>query len=301
MGLKQILREPLLHFFVAGGILFGIYQLAHPPRADDLSRDKTIVVDKATLLNFLQYRSKAFETEYFTKELDALPPEERESLTNQYIEEEMLYREARALGLEQGDYVIRQRLVQKMRYLIDDLTDGASAPSDAVLNDYLQKHRDIYTQEPSVTFTHVFVDASTRGDQAAREIANKLKGELEARGARFNDAPRYGDRFPFHENYVERTLDYVQSHFGEEFVAQLSKIATSESRWSGPLKSMYGYHLVLLTSRTEARLPELSEIRAQVEEDWLRDRTHAARSQGLSRLASEYTVERKDLEDKSAK
>lgn len=299
--MKQILREPLLHFFVAGGILFGIYQLAHPPQANDLSRDKTIVVDKETLLNFLQYRSKAFETEYFTKELDALPPEERESLTNQYIEEEMLYREARALGLEQGDYVIRQRLVQKMRYLIDDLTEGGSAPSDAVLNDYLQKHRDVYLQEPSVTFTHVFVDASTRGNQAAKEIALKLKGELQARGARFNDAPRYGDRFPFHENYVERTLDYVQSHFGAKFVAQLSKIQASGNRWDGPLESMYGYHLILLTSRTESHLPELNEIRAQVEEDWLRDRTHAVRNQGLSRLASEYTIERKDFEAKSAK
>jgi hypothetical protein len=116
-----------LHFFVAGGILFGIYRLSHPPGTDLLARDKTIVVDKQVLLNFLQYRSKAFETEYFSQELDALPPEEREKLAEQYIEEEMLYREAKSLGLEQGDYVIRQRLVQKMRYLIDDLTEGGSA------------------------------------------------------------------------------------------------------------------------------------------------------------------------------
>jgi hypothetical protein len=259
------------------------------------------VVDKEALLNFLQYRSKAFETEYFTKELDALPPEERKRLTDQYIEEEMLYREAKALGLEQGDYVIRQRLVQKMRYLIDDLTEGGGAPTDAVLNDYLQEHREIYTQEPAVTFTHVFVDPSTRGDRATKEMADELRCELNARGARFNDAPQYGDRFPFHENYVERTLDYVQSHFGAEFVAQLSKITPSENRWRGPLKSMYGYHVILLTSRTEARLPELKEIRAQVEEDWQRDRTQAARNQGLSRLAGEYTVERRDLDSKSAK
>jgi parvulin-like peptidyl-prolyl isomerase len=188
-----------------------------------------------------------------------------------------------------------------MRYLIDDLTEGGSAPTDSVLNDYLQKHKEIYTQEPSVTFTHVFVDASTRNDNAAKEMADKLKAELNSRGARFNDAPRYGERFPFHENYVERTLDYVRSHFGDEFTAALSRIATSENRWAGPVKSTYGYHLVLLTSRTEARLPELNEIRAQVEEDWLRDRTHTARNQGMRRLATEYTVVRKDLEDKNEK
>jgi hypothetical protein len=154
---RQILREPLLHFLVVGGILLGIYRLS-PQAGMDVSRDKTIVVDKEGLLNFLQYRSKAFETEYFSKELDALNPEERKNLVDQYIEEEMLYREAKSLGLEQGDYVIRQRLVQKMRYLIDDIAESGGEPSDAVLNDYLQKHRDIYTLEPSVTFTHVFLE-----------------------------------------------------------------------------------------------------------------------------------------------
>jgi len=300
MRLEKILREPLLHFLVAGGILFAIFGLTHHTSADPTS-SKTITVDKEGLLNFLQYRSKAFETEYFTQELDAMRPEERKELVDQYVEEEMLYREAKALGLEQGDYVIRQRLVQKMRYLIDDLTEGGAAPSDAVLNDYLQKHKEIYGLEPSVTFTHVFVDSSTHGEKAAKEMAEHLKMELNARGAAFNDAPQFGDRFPFFENYVERTQDYVTSHFGAEFVAELAKVAPSDKRWSGPIHSMYGYHVVMLTSRTQARLPELNEIRAQVAEDWQRDRTQGARSQGLNRLASEYTIERKDLKEAGSK
>src|SRR5262249_31075587 len=154
------------------------------------------------------------------QQLDAMSPEERKSLVDQYVEEEMLYREAKALGLEQGDYVIRQRLVQKMRYLIDDLTEGGEAPSDAVLSDYLQKHKDIYVLEPSVTFTHVFVDTSVHGERAAKEIAERLKAELDSKGAGFNDAPQFGDRFPFLVNYVERTLDYVTSQFGAEFVSE---------------------------------------------------------------------------------
>jgi hypothetical protein len=300
MRARQILREPLLHFLLAGGILFGIFQLTNSAARDPLS-DKTITVDKEGLLNFLQYRSKAFETEYFTQQLDAMSPEERKSLVDQYIEEEMLYREAKTLGLEQGDYVIRQRLVQKMRFLIDDLTEGGVVPDDTVLRQYLLKNKEIYALDPSVTFTHVFVDSAIHGDEAARQMAERLKTELNSRGAGFNDAPRFGDRFPFHENYVERTLDYVQSHFGGAFVTELAKIAPSEKHWSGPLHSMHGYHLVLLTSRTEARLPELSEIRSQVAEDWERDRTQHARTQGLKRLSSEYKVERRDLEVEKSK
>src|SRR5262245_15259443 len=132
MRWRTIVREPLLHFLLLGGILFTLFGFTHHSAAD-LSSNKTITVDKEGLLNFLQYRSKAFETEYFTQQLDAMSPEERKNLVDQYVEEEMLYREARALGLEQGDYVIRQRLVQKMRYLIDDLTEGGAPPSDAVL------------------------------------------------------------------------------------------------------------------------------------------------------------------------
>jgi hypothetical protein len=300
MHWRTILREPLLHFLAAGGILFGLFGLMHHATVDT-SSSKTIIVDKQGLLTFLQYRSKAFEPEFFAQQLDAMSPEERKNLVDQYVEEEMLYREAKALGLEQGDYVIRQRLVQKMRYLIDDLTEGGDAPGDAVLADYLQKHKDIYTLDPSVTFTHVFVDSSVHGDKAAKEMAERLKTELNSRGAAFNDAPRFGDRFPFHQNYVERTLDYVQSHFGSEFVTELAKIAPSEKRWSGPLRSMYGYHVIMLTSRMAARLPELDEIRAQVAEDWQRDRTQGARSQGLSRLAGEYTIERRDAAEEGSK
>ena len=295
MHWRAVLREPLLHFLVAGGVLFGIYGLLHRGKQDPSASDQSIVVDKESLLTFLQYRSKAFETEYFTQELEQMPAAERESLINQYIEEEMLYREAKKLNLEQGDYVIRQRLVQKMRFLIDDITEGGSSPSDVVLNEYLQKHKEIYTIEPSVTFTHVFVDSTLHGDAAARSMAEKLKTELNAKGVAFNDAPQYGDRFPFMQNYVERTPDFIRSHFGAEFAAEIAKTQSSEKKWAGPIRSMHGYHLVLMTSRTPSRLPLLSEIRAQVAEDWERDRTQVARSKGLEHLASEYTIERRDL------
>jgi hypothetical protein len=293
MNLKRVFKEPLVHFLAAGGILFLIFRFTNPV-VPDLPSDKTITVDRQGLLNFLQYRAKAFQPEYFAKEFDAMSAEERKALVDQYVEEEMLYREARALQLEQGDYVIRQRLVQKMRYLIDDLTEGGSAPDDATLNQYLQKNSEVYTVAPSVTFTHVFLDSSRHGDSEAKTMAEKVQRELLSHAAGFNDAPRFGDRFPYLQNYVERTFDYVGSHFGDEFVSALKEMAPSQS-WSGPIHSIHGYHLVLLTARAEARMPELGEIRTQLEEDWKRDRAEAARSFSMSRLAREYTIRQKDL------
>jgi parvulin-like peptidyl-prolyl isomerase len=290
--LKRILREPLLQYLVVGGLLFGIFTWSHRGSAKQAS-GKTIVVDKASLLNFLQYRNKAFKPEYFESQLDAMSPRELQDLSDQYVEEELLYREAKSLGLEEGDDVIRQRLVQKMNFLIEDLADTSGTPSEAELEEYLKKNQSQYIIEPSVTFTHVFADSSVHGEKAAKELAERLKAQLNSTHAAFNDAPQFGDRFPFLQNYVERTFDYIASHFGKEFTAEIQKLTPSQTQWVGPFRSEYGYHLVLITSRSEGRTPQLQEIRAQVEEDWLRDRKDKARTLSLRELASQYTIERK--------
>jgi hypothetical protein len=294
MRLRRLLQEPLLHFLVAGGILFGVFALTH--RAGPvLASDKTIVVDRETLLNFLQYRSKAFKPEFFSSQLEAMTPAERKDLVDQYVQEEILYREAKALELEQGDYVIRQRLVEKMRFLIEDMGEASAKPSDAVLAEYLQKNTERYVVDPSVTFTHVFFDSSVHGDKQARELALRLKDELNASGAAFSDAPMYGDRFPFLQNYVERKFDYVASQFGNEFVSELKQNAPSEKHWIGPIRSTYGYHVVLMTRLTTARVPALSEIKSQVADDWLRDQMEDERSRAMKQLASRYKIVEKDL------
>jgi len=290
--LKRILREPLLHFLIAGGLLFGIFAWSHRG-AQKPTSGKTIVVDKASLLNFLQYRNKAFKPDYFESQLDAMSPRELQDLGDQFVEEELLYREAKSLGLEEGDDVIRQRLVQKMNFLIEDLADTSGTPSEAELEEYLKKNQAQYVIEPSVTFTHVFTDSSVHGEKAARELAERLKTQLNSAHAAFNDAPQFGDRFPFLQNYVERTFDYIESNFGKEFAAQIRKLTPSQTQWVGPIRSEYGYHLVLLTSRSEGRAPQLQEIRTQVEEDWIRDRKQKARTLSLRELASQYNIERK--------
>lgn len=292
MILKRLLREPLLHFLVAGGLLFVIFTWSHRGTAKPTS-GKTIVVDKASLLNFLQYRNKAFKPDYFEAQLDAMRPRELQDLADQYVEEELLYREAKSLGLEEGDDVIRQRLVQKMNFLIEDLADTSGKATEAELEEYLKKNQAPYVIDPSVTFTHVFTDFAVRGDKAAKELAERLKVQLNSTHAAFNDAPQFGDRFPFLQNYVERTFDYIASHFGKEFAAEIQKLTPSQTQWVGPVRSNYGYHLVLMTSRSEGRNPELQEIRTQVEEDWMRDRKEKAKAQSLRELAGQYTIERK--------
>jgi parvulin-like peptidyl-prolyl isomerase len=180
-----------------------------------------------------------------------------------------------------------------MNFLIEDLADTSGTPSDKDLTEYLKKNLAQYRVDTSVTFTHVFADTEKHGDKEARELSERLKVQLNSAHAAFNDAPQFGDRFPFLQNYVERTFDYIASHFGKDFAAEIQQLKPSQTQWAGPIRSMYGYHLVLLTARSEGRVPELREIKTQVEEDWLRDRKEKARLQALRELASQYTIERK--------
>ena len=287
--MRQLLREPIVHFLVAGGVLFALYAFVRGPllpRADDMS----IIVDRRALLTFMQYRANAFEPDTFAAALDAMSAEEVEALVKAYVDDEILYREALALRLDESDYVIRQRMIQKVDFLLGDAADAVTEVDEGELTAYFAAHKAEYAIEPSITFTHVFFDSERRGAATHADAVVALR-ELNAAGAGFNDAGDRGDRFPFLKNYVERTLDHVASHFGTEFAARIASLTPSPDRWQGPLRSAYGEHLVLVTSRTEPRYPELAEVRAEVERDYLEQRAAAERAALLERLRERYRVD----------
>lgn len=286
---KQVLRDPLLHFLAAGGILFAVYHLIEGPRTT-AADDNTIVVDKSKLLTFLQYQSKAFEPKFFKAQFDAMSERRKQDLIDQYVHEEALYREAKAMGLAQGDYVIRRRLVQKMLYLIDDTATESFSPTEAQLRSYYLKHKDRYEVAPSLTFTQVFVDSDIKRADNAEQVAEHLKRELTVKGAGFNDAPAYGDRFPYQQNYVERDPEFIQHQFGAAFAAAVMRLKPSDRTWYGPIESQFGYHLVLLTRHEPAYLPKLSAIRAQVRDDLLRATIATYRSKAVADLVSRFKV-----------
>src|SRR5512139_1674511 len=283
--LRRLLREPLLHFLLAGAAIYVAW--AHWGQAQGDSRH--IVVDRGALLRFMQYQSQAFEPGTFAARLDAMDDAHRRQLVADYVREEALYREARALGLERGDYVMRQRLVQKMNFLLE--SQDAAEPSEGELQAYLARHAELYRVAQSWTFTHVFVDAAAQPAEAAGRRAHALLARLNRAHAGFNDAPRYSDRFPFLQNYVERTGEYIESHFGRAFATSLQALPVDATRWQGPLRSDQGWHLVLVTAHAPQRDPALAEIRAQVRDDFRRDAAAARQEQAIRDVISRYDVE----------
>jgi hypothetical protein len=288
---RRLLKDPLLHFLAGGGLLFALFALIHGSDTTGTEGGRTIVVDRRALITAMQYQSAAFEPKRFAALYAALPTSQKQALVDSYVREEALVREARAMGLDQGDYVIRRRLVQKMMYLMDDAATQTFSPSDAELQRYFRAHQDAYRAGATVTFTHVYLDGRTPG---AEQAAARLKAELEAKRAGFDAATGYGDRFPYLRNYVQRTPDFVASQFGAPFTAGLMQLKPS-TRWQGPIRSELGWHVVLLTDVAPASLPRFAEVRAQVKEDMLRDVIGAYREKAVLDLERRFKVKAEDL------
>jgi len=288
--LKRALREPLLHFLLLGAGLFVLYGRLNPADAGDGEDSKTILVDEAALLEFMQNRANMFDPEGFRKQLSAMPEDVRELLIEEFVREEALHREALAMGLERDDYVIKRRLIQKAQFITEGLARNTAELADQELETYFSENKERYYVKPHATLTHVFFDADKRGSEEARTMAESKLLTLNENKTPFEESVEHGDRFPFHLNYVERTPDSIRAHFGEPMLEAIFALEPSPDVWSGPYESSYGFHLVLLTARAEGRDATLEELRGRVREDALLDKKDALIREAVDKLVAGYEV-----------
>jgi len=268
--------------------LFLLFGLANRDQRDDDSN--VVIVDHDALLTFIQYRIKAFDPALAEKKLSSLSDDELQRMIDDYVREEVLHREAIALGLDKDDYVIRRRLVQKLEFITEGFVEAGTEIDEAALRRYFDANKADYYVEPYVTFTHVYFDTENRPREQVRTLADKTLAQLNRDGVPFTDAPQHGDRFLYHVNYVERTPDYVASHFGVPMTQALFELQPSDFIWRGPFDSPYGVHLVMLTTNEPGRDADLSEIEGRVREDarraMIRERTEVS----IAEIVGTYDV-----------
>jgi hypothetical protein len=285
----KIIRDPLVHFLAIGLGFFLLFNLV----SDDKWQvdDQIVVVDERALLEFMQFQAKMFDTEHFTKQLASLTAKERQQLIDGYIREEVLYREAKNLGMELNDNLIRRRMVGKIEYLTRSMTSQLVNASQAQLKALYQERKDEYYIEPSITFTHVFFDMEKHGLTQAQELAGSQLDEFISKSMpTFTEAAKYSDRFPYHLNYVKRSRSFIQSHFGESFTQDLFTGETNNKDWFGPIQSAYGYHLVLKLEQTEGRYPPIGEVMDELSEEFKRQQTLELQNQAIQSLIDAYQV-----------
>jgi len=284
-----LIRQPLLHFLRLGGALFVLYDLNARELEETVQDDPTrIVVDRDSLLNFMQYRANAFQPEVFGERLDSMSDQEVQDIIREYVREEALYREALALGMDQGDYNIRLRLVQKVEFLLENLVLEQSTPTEQELLDFYQAHQSDYRVDTVYTFTHIFFDAGREGMASARDRAVQVLADSD--DIEFDESSQYGDRYPFLQNYVGRTRDFVSNNFGTAFVEALDMASVSDERWQGPFESRYGMHLVMLRERAEPYTLSFDDVRGRLIDDVRYESLNTLREEAEERVVSGYDV-----------
>ncbi len=291
-GLAGWLRDPLFFFLIASLLVYLLYAWVQPENESEAALDsKTIVVDRQRLEEFISYRSRLFDEQRVSQQLDAMSEQQRGDLISDYVREEALYRAAIDFGLESDDYVIRRRLVQKMDFMAEGVDGPSGEPGAQALASYFAANADRYAQPANATFTHVFFSSSSRPAAEAKQLAIEARDSLNAQQAGFADGISVGERFVYQNNYVERTAEEVEDHFGADFSAKIFSVSTEQGAWLGPVESSNGYHAVFIAARESARQAELASVLPRVRRDLLAERAQTNRSEFADAIVSRFTVE----------
>ena len=271
--IKKFLHEPLVHFFLTGGLIFLLYSLIG---ADSVT-DNEIIVNNAVI-----ERLKATWQRQTNREPT---PDELDGLLADYLFEELFYREARSLGLEQDDPIIRRRLVQKMTLLTETAAQQVQ-PDEAELKEWYDAHPDLYRTEPRLGFKHIYFSHDRRGGSAEKDasaLLSHLKG-LDENAAQ----PGQGDVFMLPHKFPDVGRSQLGRLFGEDFAATLFTLKAGN--WQGPVPSGYGYHLVYLFDKQDARPTPFTESKTRVLQDRQRDKNEQVTKDLLEELKSRYEI-----------
>jgi PPIC-type PPIASE domain len=267
--LARLLREPLVHFLVLGGVLFAIFGRggSSPGIAD-----RQIVVSEADIDRLAGGFTRTWHR----------PPaaDELEAQIRDYIREEVLYRTALALGLDKDDTIIRRRLRQKMEFLFEE---AVPPPQEAELRTYLETHPEKFRTQPLISFRQVFVSQKrgTAGETDATAILARLTSSAPG-------AANEGDPLLVGEGFSRTPLDRIAALFGDSFAQALAQSVPGS--WVGPLRSAYGLHLVLVAAVEPGDLPPFEQVRSAVEREWFAERRAAVQAAQYQSLLAGYRV-----------
>ncbi|MCA9626968.1 MAG: peptidyl-prolyl cis-trans isomerase [Myxococcales bacterium] len=285
--LGRLLREPLVHFAWLAALLI----VLTPKPADE----RSIEVGEEELASL---------TRQFTLKAKRPPSDaERARLVNDYLRDEVLKREAIALGIHETDPVVKRRLIQSLEYLAEAEGDAAPSPDDADLRAELAAHPERYRVPERLDFVQVFVRAGPDLEERARAVSAELPaaavvagagGEVPRPGAATPVAQRQlGDAFLDGNRFKAKSEQQVAARFGGAMAKALferSRQADVKDQWLGPFDSRFGKHWIWITARHPARAQRFDEARRELEAEVLEHQRQARRDAFVRKAAARYRI-----------
>lgn len=268
-----LLREPLFQFLVLGGVLFSLSHLVDRNKAEAPDR---ILVSSARIDNLADGFARTWRR----------PPskEELQGLIDDYIRDEVFYREGRAAGLDRDDVIIRRRVRQKMEFLAEDAS--SAEPGDDQLAAYLEANPARFRTDDRLTFRQVFLSANRR-ERTINDDSKQVADALTQLGAT-GDTTSLGDPFLLGEDFKAVSQTDVVGIFGDDFAKYLA--VAELGRWQGPISSSFGQHFVYISERIPGGLPPLAAVREAVLREWSNARRLEAEQKLYRSLRDRYDI-----------
>ena len=262
--MNSLLKDPLIAFLGLGAVL-----IAAASWWENDTTDRVINVDAAEVNRL---------TQQWNAQMGRSPTaEELEGLIENFIQEEIYFREALRLSLDQGDIIVRRRLVQKLNFLTEDIA-ASQTPSDAELRAFHDANAERYRLPARYSFRHRYFSTDRRAN--AKADAEAALANPEAKG----------DPFMLQRAYAERSERAVGDLFGRGFAADLAQLSPSPD-WQGPLRSAYGWHLVQLEQMLPEAQPPFAEVASRVARDLTAQRREEANAAYYEALRGRYEVQ----------
>jgi parvulin-like peptidyl-prolyl isomerase len=262
-----VLRHRLLHFVVAGGLIFAL--APRPVSQYD------VVLDGATLAALERAQAQRLGAPL----LDA---DEADRVRTRAIEDEILYREAIRLGFDKDDTIVRQRLIQKVLFLAEDLAGASTPATEDELRAFFAATRAQWTRPARIRLLHVY------GAPAREAALAALRSEVvAAEAAEPGVPPSLGDAFPL-SRVVAASRDEVAADYGDAFAGAV--FALAPGTWSGPIRSKHGWHLVKVLEQQEGGPATFEDVRGKLPLLYLVARKKEATTRFLREAAGRYRI-----------
>jgi peptidyl-prolyl cis-trans isomerase C len=266
----------LLHFLLLGAAMFAVYAYLQRGGGGGVpSRQIALTLDDLRQLDM------SFESQW------QRPPtvEEFGNLVEDKVQEEILYREGLAIGLDKDDTIVKRRMAQKMRFLAEDVA-AARDPTTAELNSWYERNSAKFAQPSRFSFRHLYFSPDRRGTRARDDAAQAL-AQLAGQPEDAKVAASLADPFMF-QDYRDRAPDYLGKEFGPPFARAVEQL--SPGSWQGPIESGFGWHLVYVDTVIPGRVPAFEEIESDVKTAWLAEQKALAWEKAYKDMRTKYTV-----------
>lgn len=282
--LRAGLREPLAQFLALGLLLLAAQRVhrAIAPQPSERA-DPGDPAARAALIEIGRDEVRGVRAD-LVRRLGRVPEAaELAAALSRLVDDEVLLREARRRGLDQGDVIVRRRLIQKMELLAEAMAPAAPPPDDEQLRALRDRQPERFREPARMTLEHVFVSRDRHGARTGA-VAESLRRRLAAG----EPAAALGQPFPRGRSFGPLSETQLSGIFGAELAA--AAMGLPQGVWSAPLSSAYGLHLVRVSVQLAPRLPDVAELRERLTEEWHASRREERQRRAIEALRSRYRV-----------